>query len=561
MGTNTLAVEIHQRSRASLDISLDLRLDGHTEPIAARGPFLQDAQPTSVRVRWRGVPASDGRVRYGTSPANLTSSMLDPTVAEDHEVLLPGLTPETRYYYAVGSSAMDLAGGDSEHFFETPPTVGSSTPLRFWVLGDSGTANRDARDVRDAYESFTGATYTNAIVLLGDNAYERSGEEELQTAVFDMYGDALRQSPAYPTRGNHEAVAAVYFDAYTMPAGGVPSGTEAYYSFDYGNVHFLCLDSQGSDRAVDGPMWLWARDDLTATDQPWIVAFWHHPPYSKGNHDSDTEASLVQMRENFLPLLEDHAVDLVLGGHSHSYERSFLVDGHYGDSTTLTNNMRVDDGDGRPDGDGAYNKAAGPRAGAVYITAGSSGKITNAAFGHPIMVHSRALLGSVVLDVDGGRMDVKFLDAQGLVDDSFTMLGEDYVGVYCVASVNSYGCTADVTTLGTPSVSSPSAFTLTASNLPPKSFAFLVYSTAPENTPGLFGRVCVDRPLRRRLATFTQGPAPCGGRAEIDFNETIQAGFDPGLVVGTTIYSQFWYRDRLPQGAAVSEAYQFTIQP
>ena len=267
------------------------------------------------------------------------------------------------------------------------------------------------------------------------------------------------------------------------------------------------------------------------------------------------------MRANFLPLLEDHGVDLVLAGHSHSYERSFLIDGHYGLSTTLRNSMRVDDGDGRPSGDGAYNKAAGPHSGAVYITAGSSGKVTNAALNHPIMIHDRARLGSVVLDVSGGRMDVKFLDWSGGIDDSFTILNDDYVGTYCVASVNSYGCTASVTTTGTPSASSPAAFTLTANNLPPKSFAFLVYSTAPENTPGLFGRICVDRPIRRGLATFTQGPAPCGGSAEIDFNATIQAGLDPALIVGTTIYSQFWYRDRLPQPTAVSEAYQFTILP
>ena len=36
------------------------------------------------------------------------------------------------------------------------------------------------------------------------------------------------------------------------------------------------------------------------------------------------------MRQNALPILEADGVDLVLTGHSHSYERSFLLDGHYG---------------------------------------------------------------------------------------------------------------------------------------------------------------------------------------------------------------------------------------
>ena len=65
----------------------------------------------------------------------------------------------------------------------------------------------------------------------------------------------------------------------------------------------------------------------------WIVAYWHHPPYSKGTHDSDLEIELIEMRTHVLPVLEDHGVAVVFGGHSHSYERSYLIDGHYGSSS------------------------------------------------------------------------------------------------------------------------------------------------------------------------------------------------------------------------------------
>ena len=100
----------------------------------------------------------------------------------------------------------------------------------------------------------------------------------------------------------------------------------------------------------------WVTADLAATDQDWVIAYWHHPPYTKGSHDSDFETELIEMREVFLPVLEQGGVDLVLAGHSHVYERSFLLDQHYGDSTTLTAAMKLDAGSGRPEDTGAYQK-------------------------------------------------------------------------------------------------------------------------------------------------------------------------------------------------------------
>lgn len=59
--------------------------------------------------------------------------------------------------------------------------------------------------------------------------------------------------------------------------------------------------------------------DVAASNKEWKIAFWHHPPYTKGSHDSDFETELVEMRERALPILEAAGVDMVLGGHSHSY--------------------------------------------------------------------------------------------------------------------------------------------------------------------------------------------------------------------------------------------------
>src|SRR5207249_3047059 len=129
------------------------------------------------------------------------------------------------------------------------------------------------------------------------------------------------------------------------------------------------------------------EQDLAANTNDWLIAFWHHPPYSKGTHDSDWEIELVQMRENALPILESYGVDLVLSGHSHVYERSFLINGHYGTTDTFNPaTMRLNAGNGRINGNGPYTKPATgplPNQGAVYVVAGSSGQTGFGSLNHP----------------------------------------------------------------------------------------------------------------------------------------------------------------------------------
>jgi hypothetical protein len=262
-----------------------------------------------------------------------------------------------------------------------------------------------------------------------------------------MYPTMLRKTPFWSCLGNHETAQArdfvdtyPYFDIYTLPtageAGGVASGTEHYYSFNYGNIHFIALDSMTASRAVDnpstagvnedGPMAAWLRNDLQSNTATWTIAFWHHPPYTKGSHNSDVEDQLVEMRQNFLPILEGAGVDLVLTGHSHIYERSYFVDGHYGLSTTLTPAMKLNAGDGRPAGNGAYMKPlnSGGHKGTVYTLAGSSGQVggTQSDFPHPVNFISLLNLGSLVLDINGNRLDATFVRENGTTPDTFTIL-------------------------------------------------------------------------------------------------------------------------------------------
>lgn len=434
-GTNVLAVEVHQANGTSSDVSFDLELSGSDSISVTRGPYLQVATPTSVLVRWRTSAPADSRVSYGTSPSVLTTNVDGNTSTTEHEVALTSLSPATRYYYAVGSTSQTLSSG-SDFLFQTPPLKGTDQPVRIWAIGDSGTADANARAVRSAYESFAGSRYTDVWLMLGDNAYQSGTDAEYQNAVFATYPKQLRQTALWPTIGNHDTAQSAnpvstlpYYQIFTLPkngeAGGLASGTEDYYSFDYANVHFVCLDSMTSDRSPGSPMLTWLESDLASTAQDWIIAFWHHPPYSKGSHNSDTEAELRDMRQNVLPILESYGVDLVLTGHSHSYERSFLLDGHYGTSDTLTSAMIKDAGSGHVDGTGAYKKPTvgpAPNEGVVYVVAGSSGKTVTGSLNHPAMYISLAKLGSMVLDVDGNRLDAKFLRETGAVDDYFTVL-------------------------------------------------------------------------------------------------------------------------------------------
>lgn len=343
--------------------------------------------------------------------------------------------------FVVGTTNLIRAGGDSSTFFVTHPRIGTKQPTRVWVLGDPGTRKKAERDVRDAYYRWTGAHPTAFWLMLGDNAYTAGKDIEYQGSVFTMFDAMLRKSVLWPTLGNHDAGSAnsptqfgVYYDIFTLPsqgqAGGVMSGTEAYYSFDYANIHVVCLDSSDSDWTKPGLMLRWLKADLEANQQDWLIAFCHHPPYTKGNHNSDndrdSDARMRLMRQTVLPVLEEHGLDLLLCGHSHSYERSYLLDGFYGRSTNLNEQVHFKSKkDGRQDGTGIYVKPTrglAPHEGAIYVVAGSSGQTSGGDLKHPVSAVSLNVLGSLVLDIDAYRLDATFIDDKAAVRDNFTII-------------------------------------------------------------------------------------------------------------------------------------------
>ncbi len=397
-----------------------------------RAPYLQKGTPNSVTVVWRTDTAANARVRYGSAPDALTQTVSIDTAKTQHEVTLSGLAPGTRYYYSVGSSTTVLAGGDEGHSFVTAPPVGTPARVRFWVVGDSGTGDSNQRAVRDAMLDATVDERPQLFVHVGDMAYDAGTTTEFTTNFFTPYQAVMRGAVTWPAIGNHEGTSSnsstqsgPYYDAYVLPtaaeAGGLASGTEAYYSFDHANIHFIVLDSHETPRGVGDAMLTWMADDLAATDQDWIVAFWHHPPYSKGTHDSDDESQLIDMRENALPILEAAGVDLVLAGHSHIYERSFLVHGFY-DVSTVASGTMLDDGDGKLLGEGPYLKPTGETDGAVYVVAGHGGAGLGGTADHPLMFKSEKVHGSCIVDVQGNTLTLTNLRKDGVRSDGFTLV-------------------------------------------------------------------------------------------------------------------------------------------
>jgi hypothetical protein len=103
-----------------------------------------------------------------------------------------------------------------------------------------------------------------------------------------------------------------------LPDNGMAGESERWYSFDWGQVHFVALNTEQMGVAQVE----WLDNDLQKNPLPWTVVYGHAPPYSSGEHGSN-----YTFREQFGPVLEKHHVPLVLSGHDHDYERTNVING------------------------------------------------------------------------------------------------------------------------------------------------------------------------------------------------------------------------------------------
>jgi hypothetical protein len=293
-------------------------------PNAARfikRPFLQQMTDTAVHVDWIAAATPAPSVVVQT-PAGGTVATVPAVVDQGAQVRgsnrfwsapVTGLTPDTTYCYEVraGDAVLARAG------FRTAPAPSQGKPVRFVAFGDSGTGNSDQHAV---YSQMRTVPY-DFMVHMGDVGYGSGTSAELQQNFFDVYADTLQSFPVFPSSGNHEynsADAMPYRMAFDLPTNGGPGNEERWYSFDWGDAHFVALDTE----RIGDVQARWLDADLAASKAPWKIVYGHRPPYSSGDHGSDGN-----FRKYFNPILEKHHVQLVLTGHDHHYERTKPMNG------------------------------------------------------------------------------------------------------------------------------------------------------------------------------------------------------------------------------------------
>jgi 3',5'-cyclic AMP phosphodiesterase CpdA len=434
------------RNSFLLFVSLTIGINTLFAQKLTRGPYLQMGTTTSVVVRWRTDVATIGKVIYGSALNQKNRAVVDEVATTDHELKITGLEPNTVYYYGIGIIPNGTLLEGNDYYFKTAAKTGSKQKIRIWAMGDMGDGSPNQRAVRDAYmQSIRNDNrQTDVMLLLGDNAYAIGTDEEYQNNFFNIYQDYfLKNNVLWAVPGNHEYYSGSrtsrdipYFKIFSLPqnaeGGGVPSGSEMYYSFDYGNVHFVGLDSDGIEenqyRLYDtlGPQVKWLKKDLAANRQPWTIVFFHHPPYTRNSHDSDSEEELKLIRQNLTPILERYKVDVVLSGHSHLYERSRPMHGHTDVSTTFRDDQHLASLlSGRYDGEPnscAYVKNGGDE-GVIYVVAGSGGQNNGYnGIAHPAMPFKNAINGgSVVIEVEDNRLNFEWLCNDRIVRDQFTI--------------------------------------------------------------------------------------------------------------------------------------------
>ncbi len=484
-------------------------------PDVVRGPYLEPGsggQPSaSITIRWRTEIGSAMKLCYRNLGATSSSYQCETVYSTEEDIYQPLTEDGDGFEYSICTVSdysktisvnspqeyeIRCTNGFTKERGEIYPSLpkGQSltTPLNIWVIGDGGVENPG--EVLNAFKNYTPTSEIDALMLLGDNSYSMAEDPSSFTAcstryncdsycgddgsdyayqntVFNRFENELKNTIVWPAIGNHEVDYGMansnvheFFEMFSYV-----DANKGYYSYDYGNVHFVCLNSEINDGVFDeevNDMATWLTNDLQAsTNADWTIVYFHHPIYSAGSKEkrntllTDMESDMEAMITHVAPILDQFEVDLVLSGHNHHYERSFLIDGHYNvnDSSLPTfnpnnANMLLDDGCNgclatyNPNSfspDIFNSNFTKTDKGTVYVVLGSSGKLGSSAssqvfFNHPMMrpfepagtSHStndgRGLLkkGTMKLSIDDNTLTATFVSPDSNNSNSYQILDE-----------------------------------------------------------------------------------------------------------------------------------------
>lgn len=287
-----------------------------------KGPYLQWPTETSMTFMWETSEETTARVdilaatrvhgwkRY-EQPEHMLITVTEEAPARLHRVTVHGLEPGTVYFYKVTSACVATGCDPIEsgpHPFKT--AMGPGVPFSFTVTSETG-----------GYSGFdtTGGQINTALfeqmqcyrpdlaLFVGDIVNDGQQYEDWEKHFFGPGRSFLMTTPAYCCPGNHENYADSYKDWFAFPPPSI------YYSFDYGDVHFISLDAtdfvkkahypQGAGEMSPGHAQydFLVRDLEDAAAAKWKIVFFHYPPYVSGSYQVEAMRALC-------PVLERHGV-------------------------------------------------------------------------------------------------------------------------------------------------------------------------------------------------------------------------------------------------------------
>ena len=363
-----------------------------------RFPYLQRTRSDRVAIMWTTLEQGDGKVQYSAdqTTSNFASATSRTFHPEDtglpysfvqYEAELTKLQAKTVYGYRVFV--------DGQMIQEAQFATAGPGAFDFMVFGDSGQYTPGQVDItaRIVLER------PSFVLHLGDIAYNEGTFEQFQIRYFDYYRSIMSRVPFFATPGNHEYTmgdATAYLAVHGHPTRTVPTADRGrYYSFDWGNAHFVSIDSNTPlIRAAEegGQMLQWLEHDLNATRQFWKIVFFHHPPYAVGPNETNILCALA--REKIVPILETYGVHLVFSGHEHSYQRSQPIRG------------------------GAI---ANPNQGTVYITSGGGGGGLYPVWEGPLISAAKSDFHYLRVGVTDGELVLKAINGSGTIIDTFSL--------------------------------------------------------------------------------------------------------------------------------------------
>ncbi|POZ93004.1 metallophosphoesterase family protein [Petrotoga halophila] len=291
-------------------------------------PFLTNKEEDGVTINFRmAVPARSTVEVYDSDNEAKVLEIQNEFPLEYHYIELSDLQPDSFYEYVINvEDTYTLNEVKTEkRAFKTKPLDENINTFRFIVYGDT-----QIYDERHAYvvKRIVEDSDLNAAFILkpGDHTEEGTSENSW-SKFFESAYPLSSQIPYYMVLGNHERNSILYYRAFELPSGG-GDYSKRWYSFDYGNSHFVILDSNilESSNLYEKQM-EWLEEDLkNNNDKKFIFVAFHHPFWTTATEYGSMEENLPEGHfntKNWLPIFKKYGVDVVINGHIHAYERYF----------------------------------------------------------------------------------------------------------------------------------------------------------------------------------------------------------------------------------------------